>query len=592
MIAVTATVVTMLPALYVMARFAFRDVILTGDFAVIDARVRDVWQGHVPLVGPYSNGWSHPGPLYFYVLAPLNRLFDGAPWTIVVGGSLLHVVAIGLSARLAWRRGGLSLTLLVLATLALATLGSSSRVLLDPWNPHVAMLFFVLFVLQVWSVMVGDRWQLLGAAIVGTFLVQTHLGYAPIVGTALAAGLVCVVVDARRARMDLRPWLAPLLVSVGTAVVLWLPPVYEQLTGDPGNATRTYRYFRDSPEGALGLAGGARTFAGLYAPFPGWLGGSERDNLLGLARQSAFVWLLVPTVLLVASLAIAWRRRLADVLRLDLLVTVCAVTGMVALSRVKEGAWTYMSLWRIPLAILVGAAFCWTVWRAWTPKPPHARTAGIVVVLAAIVGGVVPTMRDIARTDHVASLHDDAAAVLDQAVDAPVRAPVVLRTFGIGLRGITEALVDRLDRDGVDVRVPPERGLVWGSHRVGTEDDAASEWIVLDNGVRGALLSRMPGARVVAHTTPLAPREEREITRLQLQIADQLIAAGRPDLVDHLERPELARALVDEVGPSAAIDPAALDRIAGYTERLIAARRCRCWVVAFPADAVPAGVRP
>jgi len=586
-VAVVATLVTMVPALTILARFAFRDVLLTGDFAAIDARVRDVWSGTLPLLGPYSNGFSHPGPLYFYVLAPLDWLFGGASWTIVAGGALLHIVAIALAARLAWRRGGLGLTLLVLATFALSTLGATDRLLLDPWNPHIAMPFFVLFVLQVWSVMVRDRWQLLGAAIVGSFIVQAHIGYAPLVLAALAVATACVLVDARRARESLGPWARPLAVSAACTFVLWLPPIVEQITRHPGNVTRIARYFRDSPDGTFGLRAGARTFAGLYRPVPGWLGGSDRFDLLSAPRQAGVVWLVVPGALLVASLLVARRRGLHDALRLDALVAVLAVAGVLALSRLKSGAWPYMSLWRIPLAILVLVAFAWTLRRAWEHPPQSARAVGIVLLGAVILGGVIPITRSIAATPHVASLNDDAAAILDQVRHDPPRGTVLVRTAGGALRGITESLVDVLDRDGVDVRVNAVRGLVWGKERVATPSQVRSVWIVTESGVRGALLGRLAGARVRAHTTPLGAAEERELTTLQLQVAAQLLDAGRPDLIEHLERADLTRALTAEVP---GLDPATLARIAELDATVDASSRCRCWVVSFPSDQLPGGL--
>ena len=51
-----------------------------SDDAGIWMRTWDVGTRHTPLVGPPSRfGWHHPGPLLFYLLAPLLRLFGGLP---------------------------------------------------------------------------------------------------------------------------------------------------------------------------------------------------------------------------------------------------------------------------------------------------------------------------------------------------------------------------------------------------------------------------------------------------------------------------------------------------------------------------------
>jgi hypothetical protein len=57
------------------------------DLAVTELRVRDVGTAHTPLVGlfgrfgPMGNDQgSHPGPLSFYLLAPVYRLLGGSYW--------------------------------------------------------------------------------------------------------------------------------------------------------------------------------------------------------------------------------------------------------------------------------------------------------------------------------------------------------------------------------------------------------------------------------------------------------------------------------------------------------------------------------
>ena len=238
----------------------------TQDFAVIDLHVRDVWNGDLPLVGVYSRfGWNHPGPLLLWALAPLNALFGGAPWTTLVGHALLQVVAVVVAAWLAWKRGGLSLVLGVLAVLLLTYIAIGDFLLFQPWNPHVAVVFFPAFVLAIWGVALGDRRDLVVSVLVGTFLVQAHVGYVPlVVATALVAG-VFVVLDRRRVAAADRPsWRTPILVSVGVSVLLWLPVVYEQLTESPGNLRRMGSYFFDNKEPATGLWDGLGLLAAQY----------------------------------------------------------------------------------------------------------------------------------------------------------------------------------------------------------------------------------------------------------------------------------------------------------------------------------------
>ena len=67
------------------------------------------------------------------------------------------------------------------------------NVFVEPWNPHVALPFFVLFLVQVWLLATGSRWQAVGVVLTGSFLVHLHIGYAPLVAITALFGLVLAV---------------------------------------------------------------------------------------------------------------------------------------------------------------------------------------------------------------------------------------------------------------------------------------------------------------------------------------------------------------------------------------------------------------
>ena len=106
--------------------------------------------------------------------------------------------------------------------------------LVDVWNPYLPMLPFLVAVLLCWAFLLGDRWALPVALVVLSFCVQAHVGYAAgaaalLAGTAVARALM-------RSRRPDRP--SALRVWVGAGVVLallWLPPIWQQLTGHQGN---------------------------------------------------------------------------------------------------------------------------------------------------------------------------------------------------------------------------------------------------------------------------------------------------------------------------------------------------------------------
>src|SRR3954451_2558905 len=108
-VAIVATVLALVPVACVLLFHAGRHYLPLGDEAIIDMRVRDVFTSHTPLVGAYSRGFNHPGPLLYWLLAPLSAITGHAPWSIMVSGALLQGIAIAGSAWLAFRRGGMFL---------------------------------------------------------------------------------------------------------------------------------------------------------------------------------------------------------------------------------------------------------------------------------------------------------------------------------------------------------------------------------------------------------------------------------------------------------------------------------------------------
>lgn len=591
MLVAILTIVVVIPPLATFARFAFRDVLFTGDLAVVETRLRDLWSGSMILDGPLSTGFNHPGPLYFYVLAPLYGITGGHPWSMIVTGLLVHVGAVLWSVWLAWRRGGAVLGLLVVALVSLTNLAATERLFLDPWNPHLALGFFLVCVLQLWSVMVGDLWQLAPATIVGSFLAQSHIGYVPLVVAGFTVVLVTLVVDARREHDVGKSWHGPVLVSLALLMVCWLPPIIEQVTNSPGNFVRIARYFRSTPEPVIGLRDGIGTFAALYRPLPTWLGGSERYVPLTFQpRPASPAFLIVPAILLLVAYLLARRHRLQPECRLVVLVSAFTVVGLVGLSRLKQrAAWSYMSMWRIPLAVLILVIAAWTLWHALGEPGTLARTIVAGAATMAVVGGVVPITSDIVTTEHAASYHHDAAAAVRALSIDETTDEILVRSVAPSLRGVAAAIVNELDRDGVTVRVPPSGRLGWGSARVARPQQVDRVWVVTEDGARGALLRAAPGAKVLVHTSPLRAVDERELSQHQRAIARQLLDAGRPDLVGWLDHAVLVGLLPQQVPD---LDPIAIDRVLRLTQAVSRSGRCRCTVVEFTPDELPDVARP
>ena len=256
----------------------------TADHALTELQVRDVGR-HEVLVGLYSRAdWNHPGPMLFYLLAPIYRLSGSTAIGIDLGALVINTAAIVAMALVARRRGGTPLMLCTLiGSLLLArTLGAGF--LSEAWNNFVVVFPFALLVLLVWSMSCGETWALWMAVVVASFLAQTHVGFVPLAGALLGWGIV----DARRTDPPLARQrgrgrrgrdgttaggAAPALdaLAVPLAVVLWLPPFLDVVLNAPSNVRKVVRWFRVADEGTHTLAEGWRVTTGQFGLDPEWL---------------------------------------------------------------------------------------------------------------------------------------------------------------------------------------------------------------------------------------------------------------------------------------------------------------------------------
>ena len=299
--------VALLPFLALIVTRAGSDYVPAQDIALIHLRVRDVFSSATPLVGAYSRfGWSHPGPFMFWAIAPFSKLFSDAPWATMVGAVLLQAAAVVWATVLAWRIGRLWFTVGTLAAIALAYSATGTEFFLEAWNPHVAFPFLAVFVLQLWLIAEGDRWQVLGGVVAASILVQTHVGYLPLVAAGALAVAVYAVID-RRLGGAFRPrWPRVMLWSAGTLFIVWLPPIVEALTDQPGNFVRMARYAFRGDGTPVGIVEGAQIIATEWAiPFP-WLGGNDAPSAFNLsAEPSSLWWLLIPVGLVAVAVVVA-----------------------------------------------------------------------------------------------------------------------------------------------------------------------------------------------------------------------------------------------------------------------------------------------
>ena len=176
-----------------------------GDDGIILTRAWDVFTAHSPLVGQYSeagNVTGHivhsPGPLLYWLLALPARF--GSVASVAGWMGAVNTLAIIGCVALARRRGGLVLMFATAAAIALMCQSLPSESFHDVWNPAAALFPFLLLIFVLWSLACGDLRLLPLAALLASFVTQTHLTYlAPTLGM-LAVVAACLLAARLRRR--------------------------------------------------------------------------------------------------------------------------------------------------------------------------------------------------------------------------------------------------------------------------------------------------------------------------------------------------------------------------------------------------------
>jgi hypothetical protein len=392
---------------------------LTDDLALIDLHTRRAiaWQQQLGVFD--RNGWNHPGPAYFYLLGVFYRIFGSNARSLFIGATLINGAAatacIALirrwttPTRALWSALAVGLLTFTLAASGVGSTTYSETVLgalVSPWNPLVVIVPLLLLLLLCAAAMARSALAAVGVLIVGSFVVQTDISTLPLVATAVVVAEVTWAVGAVRRRrgqtLSPSPSLPPhqptgvagrLLVVGGLALVvlMWVPPLVQQLTNNPGNVTLLYRYFTSGQAGhswltALGAtaAAAAVLVVGPSEVMVKGLQGRQPHQLLAALVLAATVALGVGT----AVVGHRWRSRFGAALAVLTVVGCLAV--VVGVTHLIGHLYGYLVVWAVvlPAAALIAAGVVRLPdhWSAWLLRVlgPAAIRVGLVAVVAIV----------------------------------------------------------------------------------------------------------------------------------------------------------------------------------------------------------------
>ena len=431
-----------------------------ADIAVIEMYARDALTGKL-LVGPYSRfGWHHPGPSYFYLIAPIYALAGQQPAALAAGAAAIMMAAVGLIAWTASRSCGSVVTAAILASVA-AYLVRLPDLATSPWNPHVIIVPIIAIIIASALVAGGDLALLPVVVFLASFVVQTHLALIPLVAAVVAVSAIAGLAQAGRrglSRQDRRP----INLAAWLMLALWFLPIVEQAAHAPGNLTLLWRFFVSNPGTGQSLPTAAAAWATmLEAPLrPTITLGAGGLFVAGSPDRSIPIAMLELLLLVVVAIwsARAGLRSLAWLAALGLLAS---VVGLWSVTRIQDRIIEHEVFWLtgvgvLNLGVIAGAVGLLT--RRYIGQFDGARVAPLLQAsLVALCVFVCVHQLERARAGHLpVTLSSPIAGQLGATLRDYVRESGVQRPlFRLGeeVWGTAAGVLLELDRAGVPFAV-------------------------------------------------------------------------------------------------------------------------------------------
>lgn len=501
-----------------------------GDMAQAELHMRGFF-AHPPLVGAAGRivddtGFqgSHPGPSLWFAMLPVYLLGGRTSASLMAAVVSVHLVAAAAALWLARRRFGGSGVIVVALVILLFVRSSGPDFVIEPWNPWLALLPFLVFVLVVDEVINHQgSWRWVVAAVVtGSHCVQCHAGYALVVGVAFVAMLVALL-----RRRDTRGVGA----GFGALGLMWLLPLVDQLRREPGNIEILLQHFTSPDEPTIGIGEAIRIMATQFNVLGPWLTGSG-------GSPPAETWARWPGFAAFVVLLVLARRRAVktgDRAIGTLLLTSIGGIAVACLSilRIFGSYLDYTIRWVWILSGLTVVMSLLAVVRSarvqtFRKLPGGSVWVGVVAAVAVItsvslaVNARMPGAVDSEVVEAVVPQLEP--RVGDDTVLVHLWDPYTLDATGFGT-------VLELERRGRSMRVDPSYAAAALPHRTAAADEVDQVWWYVVGPIDEESLDR-PGVERIAHVDPRSSADEVEAERLLAEIERRLVETGREELVE------------------------------------------------------------
>lgn len=422
-----------------------------GDLGFIELGVLHAVHGGTAL-GVYSRfGWFHPGPSLYYVLAPPYVLSGESSRSVFLGAWLVNLGAALGAVAIVRARGGELLARVCAGALFLYFSADYYR-MINPWNPRMLAVPMFLFVVSIAATADGSTWSFVCALTTASYLVQVHLGTAPLLLAFLFAGALAWWLRRRHAetRDDLG---RPAIVAGGLLALFWAGPVYQQLTGRQGNLHAIASFYLHPPKsaGATGhsLHDSFRIISDVATRLP--LG-----DVHDVAWHTDRAWMLTGVFVLGVLAAVLAYRRSPFVAALAATTPIGLAVSVVAATRVVGDEFPYLFYWTQALPLPAVIASVWLLLHAARrlgPQPATDRAVAIATAVALVfIAGLTALQISHRRTTSSGDLNSGRAAVhrIEREVGSK-RTPFEVRFSSLSSE--REGMTVQIEKDGYRYRL-------------------------------------------------------------------------------------------------------------------------------------------
>jgi hypothetical protein len=337
-------------------------------------------------------------------------------------------------------------------------------------------------------------------------------------------------------------------IAVAVGVALWVPPIGDQLTNDPGNVDTLLDHFGDPSEPVLGVTEGIRLalrHLDVWTGFAGFTGDLEGAGRF-VSPAEAWRGGVMLGVWLVAAIA-ARRHGPSALRRLHVVVGAALLLGLVSMIRIFGLPWYYLTLWAWGTATLAAGAVAWTALSWWrTVDRRGVATVALPALSAAVVA--VTTLASVVTFAH-AEVPEERLSRAVGALAAPTYAAIVdglgaatgvdgeyqvrwSDAADIGSPGF--GLLDELERRGLDVAADEFFRVPATEHRV-RPGDLANAQVHLATGTYIDRWREVPFALEVATYEPRTAEQVARTEELRARVIARLRVEGLDDVAEQID---------------------------------------------------------